>query len=405
MAAVAARVTMRPLLLLCLLSSCVRATRDFDVEPGVGDRRNEGATGVRAQLELGAASLDPQVRRAALEHLTGAASPEERPAWIARAAWDPDPWVNQGAVALLRAQPADSSSTPALQAMVAREGLDGVVRCTAALVLAERGDVSTLALVQQVWADEPESFRSVTCALAAARMGDPGGITGLAESFAEGEELPMETAFYRELGASGLTSLAAPLAAAGELVEEPAQVGLAVAVLGLDGAIGTPLVRELINAGDEMRRLEIIDRLLMSGSPEAPDLLRKVAAAGPDAVRTYARLALVARGEGAPDQLLEAASSTDREVRLAAARCAGLAVVHAKTEGGEPSRSLENAVAKTLSLAARDDEGAVRLVALQAAAAAGFGPTPERLAELLADDDEQIRVAAAGAALAIAPSS
>lgn len=396
---------MRTLLLLCLLSSCVRAARDFDVEPGVGDRRNDAATDVRAQLDQGAASLDPQVRRAALEHLTGSATPAERPAWIARAAWDPDPWVNQGAVALLRGRPEDAGSTAALQAMVAREGLDGVVRCTAALALADRGDRSTLALVQQVWADEPEAFRGVTCALAAARMGDPAGVAGLAEAFELGEELPMETAFYRELGDSGLTALAAPLAAAGELVEEPAQVGLAVAVLGLDPAVGAPLVRDLINRGDEMRRLEIIDRLLTSRSPQAADLLRKVAAAGPDAVRTYARLALVARGEGAPDQLADAAASLDREVRLAAARCAGLAIVHAKENGAGPSRGLEQAVAKTLSLAARDEEGAVRLAGLQAASAAGFGPTPARLAELLADDDEQIRVAAAGAALATVPPS
>ena len=393
---------MRTLLLILSLCSCVRATRDFEVEPGVGDRANNAAMGVRAQLDLGAASLDPQVRRAALEHLAGAATASERPAWIARAAWDPDPWVNQGAVAILRAHPEDATSTPALQAMIAREGLDGVVRCTAALALAERGEVSTLATVQQVWADEPESFRGVTCALAAARMGDPAGVTGLVAAFDLGEELPMETAFYRELGQSGLTALAAPLAAAGELVEEPAQVGLAVAVLALDAAIGAPLVRDLVTRGDEMRRLEIIDRLLASTSPEAPDLLRRLAAAGPDSVRTYARLALVARGDGSPEQLVEAMESPDREVRLAAARCAGMAVAHARSTGSGPSRSLASAVAKTLSVGSKDEEGAVRLAALQAAADAGFGPTPARLAELLSDDDEQIRVAAAGAALAIA---
>lgn len=350
----------------------------------------------RQTLVTAAADLDVSVRRRALAILIQTSPQPAGGDWGPRGLWDPNPWVERAAIDALAQRISEPASQRLLIEMTRRTDADPYTRCQAAFRLAQAGDRQTLPTVQAAYRAAGAPWRAAPCALAAARMGDRDALATLGAALRQGE-LPLDIPFLQDVGDSGLTELVPALTQAADTVEEPLRLGVAGALLRLGAPEGAVIFREALRSPDREQRLEALDYLLTIPGPSALELLRHIKAE-PGLAGTYARLALLARGEGSPEIAWKALQSDDREARMLAVRCLGYALARWKDEG--TARHWRHRALAALRKALDDPEDEVRIEVVLALARAGDSADLPSVAALLeADRADLLHVEAAGATL------
>lgn len=351
-----------------------------------------------AALQQAAADLDPAVRARALALLVRFSDAPGGGDWTPRGLGDPSPWVRRATLEALASRGEEAAALRHLAELAALTGADSYLRCAAGLRLAQGGHTGSLAAIQAAEAAESESWRAAPCALAAAALGDPGAEARLATMLAEGD-LPLDIAFIDDVGRSGLTGLIPGLEEAADLVEEPLRPAIGAALMRLGASRGEAILREGLDAPMAEAQLESLDYLAALSIPAAEALLKKAAGAARPEVRTYARLILLARGEGSLATAEEAAISDNRELRAMALRLLGAAL---SDTGQGADRKATRTAQKLLEAGLQDPDDPVREAAAEGLAALASPVGTPALEATLADDNARVRVEAAGALLAIA---
>jgi HEAT repeat protein len=173
---------------------------------------------------------------------------------------------------------------------------------------------------------------------------------------------------------------------------------LAAALLELGSPTGESLFHQALSSADEEERLEAIDFLVGLQAPAVSPLLRRASHGGSDLVRQYATFALLVQGEGSVALVATAATDDpDREVRLLAVRCLGLALADGAAMHPRDQRIAHKALRKALE----DPEDVVLTEALQALAQTRDPEDLALISALLDADALALQVEAAGAVLSI----
>jgi hypothetical protein len=342
-------------------------------------------------LDEGAASLEPSTRGRALGHLVATDPAPGAAGWAQRGLHDPEPWVQRQVVEALAARLSEPETVVVLVGYVRREGLDPYVRGAAAIRLVEHGNTDIAEVVGAAWRAERSGWRRAPLALAAARLGEEEALSPLSRSLSRGE-VALEVEFVLELGRSGLVDLVPALREGTEWVEPELLLAYAAARLALGDLTAETELRRALSSSETEERLEALDYVSGLRGPTAEGLLRR-ARLGPDVVRWYASLALLARGEGDPYLFERAMASDDREVRALSVRFAGAAEFD--DEGGR-ARKRQRSARAAVRLGLADPDPVVRRAAMEAIRHLGLAGEEPWLEAALLDDDLAIRVAAAG---------
>jgi HEAT repeat protein len=360
------------------------------VEAGQGDPH--------AFLVAATEDLEPGIRGRALGLLILHDLEPGGGSWAPRALFDPNAYVQRQAVQALGARIDEEHSVALLEAFVRREsGVDPYTRSHAAMVLAAAGHTDTLDALSAAWRAESRHWRRAPLALAALTLGDEEALPVLIEDLGRGD-FPLEVTFYLDVGRSGRPELAKPLIDGLDLLEETLVLPTAVALVGLDHRKGEAMFRDALGDGNIELRLEAIDYLVdLDDQQVARQLLRKAKSSGPDAVRRYAELALVARGEQGPEPAYEALADVDRELRQQGvwALAGWLAC-----SPDAPRRDRKEAY-KLLLATLGDPSPAVVQQAITGLGEVGRSGDRSLLASMLTEDTPGLGVEAAGAMLAI----
>ncbi len=350
-----------------------------------------------AYLVAASESLDPGIRGRALGLLIRYDEAPGGGSWAPRALFDPSSYVQRQAVDALEKRLDEEASVDLLETFVRRERIDPYTRGRASVVLALSGHSDERDTLSSAWKAEELHWRRAPLALGALMMGDEEALLGLSEALARGD-LPLEIDFFWDLGLSGREELARPLIEGLDLVEETLVLPTAVALISLGHPKGEALFRDALGDKDIELRLEALDYVVeLHNEPVARRLLRRARTGGPEAVRRYAELALVARGELEPEPAYEALGNVDRELRQQGVwALAGW--LFASPDGSRRERRQAH---KLLLASLGDPSPAVVQTAIMGLAKVGRSEDRAVLAALLQEETVGLGVEAAGAMLAI----
>jgi HEAT repeat protein len=345
-------------------------------------------------LEEGARSMDISVRRRSLELLIGFSQEPGGGMWGPRALFDPSPYVKRSAVDALANRGDDPAAWDLLVETVGRSDVDPYVRGHAGVLLAERGDLRAADTLSEAWRAERLHWRRAPLALAAAAMGDADALAQLQVDLARGD-MPLEMQFYLDIGETGLTVLADPLHEGLRMLEPELELPVAISLIRLDDKRGMALIKDVLG-GSLDQRLEVIDFAADLPGDPGTELINKARMAGPQPVRRYAELALVARGEAPPQAAFDAMVDPDRELRQQAVWATALWLQGQEGRGRTVRRAQD-----VLRAGLADPEPTVVQEAVRGLALVGRPEDRELLATLLGADAVGLSVEAAGAILAI----
>jgi len=367
----------------------VPAVERVSVEASEGDPQ--------AYLVKASESLNPGIRGRALGLLILYDEAPGGGPWGPRALFDPSSYVQRQAVAALAQRIDEEYSRDLLETFVRRERVDPYTRGRASVALALAGYSGEADTLSAAWKAEELHWRRAPLALGALMMGDEEALPALSEALARGD-LPLEIDFFLDVGRSGRTELTRPLIEGLDLVEETLVLPTAVALISLGHVKGEALFRDALGDKDIEVRLEAVDYVVeLDNEQVARRLLRRARTGGPEAVRRYAELALVARGEGGPEPAYEALANVDRELRQQGVwALAGWLV----SSPDAPRRERRQAY-KLLLASLGDPSPAVVQAAIMGLAKVGRSADRGVLATLLQEETLGLGVEAAGAMLAI----
>lgn len=388
----------RPLLLsLALASGCLHRQGPEGTEIEVA--AVEASQGdPHAFLVAATQDLEPGIRGRALGLLILHDPSPGGGDWAPRALFDPSGYVQRQAVAALEARLDEEHSVALLEAFVARErGVDPYTRGHAAVVLALAGHTDTRDILSAAWKAEDLRWRRAPLALAALTLGDEEALAVLQEDLARGD-FPLEVEFFLDIGRSGRQELADPLIDGLDWIEETLVLPTAVALVGLDHHRGEALFKDALQDKDIELRLEAVDYLVeLEDQQVASRMLRRARTAGPEAVRRYAELALVARGDEDPEAAYAALLELDRELRQQGV----WALAGWLANSPEAPRRERKQAYKLLVASLGDPSPGVVQQAITGLASVGRPADRALLASLLQEDTIGLGVEAAGAMLAI----
>ncbi len=358
----------------------------------------------RATLEDGAASLDVSLRMRSLQLLCLYAPSTELGTYAQRGLYDPSPYVRRTVIETLALRLPDPVARDLLLAAVGRADVDAYARGRAGFLLASAGVEAVREPLSEAWRVIEQPWDRAPLALAALHAGDDEALAALDEDLREGV-IPLETEFFVALGETGRDELVPAIVEARDLLEEELLLPAGVALLQLGHPDGEALFRATFSDGGALERLEAVDYLAQLEGARAEAMLRKARSAGPDIVRTYADLVLVARGEAPLAVAVQAAEVRDREQRCLAYEAMG-ALLGFLPPGQAPRR--QERAARTLALEGlHHPEPMVRSCAARAMAGIGRPSDRADLEALMAELSDEApaeaqRVELAGALLAIA---
>ena len=232
---------------------------------------------------------------------------------------DSNPYVQRAAVDALAARLPETASLEHLRAFCYRSDVDPFVRGHAGVHLALAGEQLPKHFTQAL-SKERAHWKRVPLALPAAMMGDAQALESLQLDLRRGD-LPMELTLFQDIGRSGLLVLAPALLEGLPLMEEDLYIPVAAALLELGDRKGESLLKDALDDQDLVRRLEAVDALAKVHTPQASALSNR--SGGPPAVKDYANLVLVERGEGDIKRAVASISNADREIRMQAAWALG----------------------------------------------------------------------------------
>ena len=199
-----------------------------------------------------------------------------------------------------------------------------------------------------------------------------------------------------DVGRADIEGLAPALVEASERVEEELVLPIAAALLQLGDRHGQALFRQALGADLPEQRMEAVDYLVRLEGEDAVELLEKARSAGPEPVRTYARMGLLARGLEDPELALEAMASADREQRKHAVWALSTYISVAE---GLPKRELKR-LQSALRMGLVDPEVVVVIETIRGLARAGSPDDRALVAGLIEDDPAlALEVEVAGALL------
>ncbi|MCB9794118.1 MAG: HEAT repeat domain-containing protein [Alphaproteobacteria bacterium] len=380
----------RLLLLLALLGGC---RKPVTPEPLGETPEARGELDAREVLMRGAASLDVGVRTRALDLLIRFDPEPAGGAWGPRALFDPSPSVQRVAAQALGARLPEPTSVALLEGLVQRAEVDPYVRGAAAFILGQAGHVDALPALQEQLAAERAHWRQAPLALGAAVMGDAEAAAALPALIAKGD-FPLEIGFFLDCGRSGLAPLAPALIEASERVEEELVLPIAAALVMLGDRRGEALFREALSAERPEQRMEAVDYLVLLEGETAIELLEKARSTGPEPVKVYARMSLLARGQEDPELALAALASPDREQRQHAVWALSHYLSAAEDLPKRERKRLQDALRAGLG----DPEAVVVIETIQGLARAGEPQDRALIAGLVGDDPAlalEVEVAAA----------
>jgi len=335
-----------------------------------------------AELEAGAASLDPALRARSL-HLLVLTSDDVQ-AWTLGALYDPSEWVQRSAIMALAQRP---DGQEGLTRFAEHAQVEPTARALAALEL-PRGAVDLVSAYQR----SSSPWERLPLALAAWHHGDAAALDVIHAALRTGE-LPLDLQLMDTLVTHGDPSLLESLAVAQERSEPELSTALAATRLRLGDASGEVELRQALG-GDPHEQMEVLDQLATWDDPVATALIRKAQATGPDLVRTHAALLLTARTAQQTQRLEAALEDSDREVRLLGVEAASQALSH-----GPAHRNLARTAVEVLRQGATDLDPTVRAAAARALGVHGGVRHLDVLEPLLEDEVQQVRIEAAGALL------
>lgn len=351
----------------------------------------------RAFLVQATEDMEPGIRGRALGLLILHDAAPGGGSWAPRALFDPNPYVQRQAIDALSERMHEDHSVALLESFVQRSNVDPYTRSHAAVLLATHGHLGTRDTLAQAWRAEDRHWRRAPLALAALMLGDEEALEPLARDLARGD-FPLEVDFYLDVGRSGRAELAEPLIEGLAMVEETLVLPTAVALVDLGHRKGEGLFKDALSDGNVELRLEAIDYLTaLQDAAVARRLLRKARTGGPDAVRRYAELALVARGEEDPAPAYEALTDVDRELRQQGV----WALAGWLASAPDAPRRERRQAYKLLVASLGDPSPAVVQEAITGLGRVGRSADRGLLAGLLTEDTLGLGVEAAGAMLAI----
>ena len=306
---------------------------------------------------------------------------------------DANPYVQRASVDALAARLPEAASLEHLRAFCYRSDVDPFVRGHAGVHLALAGEQLSEHFTQAM-TKEPAHWKRVPMALPAAMMGDAQALETLLQDLRRGD-LPMELTLFQDIGRSGLTVLAPALLEGLPMLEEDLTIPVAAALLELGDSKGESLLKDALRDADLVRRLEAVDALAKVHTPQASALLNR--SGGPPAVKDYANLVLVERGEGDIQRAIASLSDADRELRTQAAWALG-----GFLSGQVGGRSRRQAHAALLNALA-DLEPVVVSEAVASLGQAGDRSDLRAISHFLDSDSETLRVRTAHALLSLDP--
>lgn len=340
-----------------------------------------------AILERAAASTDPVTRADAVAALVTAADAPAGGPWGPRGLYDPDGWVERATVAALTARLPEPETAALLAAWVGWPVASPAARATAAWALLDRHlpvDASA------AWRAEPAD-RGLPLALPAWSAGDADAGTALVDALTRGA-IPLELDFIAALGARGDATWA-PAARAGTALVDPwVAVPLAGARLALGDADADADLRRALST--EAGARAALDAVRGVPGALADGIVRRAQATGTDPVRAQAEVDWAARTAAGGAAIATWLDHDDRELRRIAA--SGLAAAAAS----DPDARW---VARALARALVDPDPQVRASAARAVRILGRTDHIHALQDLLRDEREGVRVAAAAALIDAAP--
>lgn len=349
-------------------------------------------------LEQAALSEKVSVRMAALSALIELSPEPAGGAWGPAALADDNPYVQRAAVDAMAGRiEHDPHALEHLRAFCYRSDVDPYVRGHAGVVLALEGDTLTQDTFSAAAAEESAHWKRVPLALPAAMMGDAQALSTLQADLQRGD-LPMELTLFQDIGRSGLPELAPALVAGLPLMEEELIIPAAAALLELGDKQGESLLKDALGDSDLVRRLEVIDALAKVNTPQANTLLNR--SGGPDAVKDYANLVLVERGEGDVQGAIASLNDADRELRTQAAWALGGYLSDPQVSG----RSRRQAHGALLT-ALQDLEPVVVSQAISALGRAGDRSDQAAISHFLDAESATLQVRTAHAMLSLDPSA
>ena len=306
---------------------------------------------------------------------------------------DANPYVQRASVDALAARLPEAASLEHLRAFCYRSDVDPFVRGHAGVHLALAGEQLSEHFTHAM-TKEPAHWKRVPMALPAAMMGDAQALETLLQDLRRGD-LPMELTLFQDIGRSGLTVLAPALLEGLPMLEEDLTIPVAAALLELGDSKGESLLKDALRDADLVRRLEAVDALAKVHTPQASALLNR--SGGPPAVKDYANLVLVERGEGDIQRAIASLSDADRELRTQAAWALG-----GFLSGQVGGRSRRQAHAALLNALA-DLEPVVVSEAVASLGQAGDRSDLRAISHFLDSDSETLRVRTAHALLSLDP--
>lgn len=347
-------------------------------------------------LRAAAGDLDPSVRARALELLIRLEPEPGGGAWAPRALYDPVPFIRKTAVEGLYLRSIEPRSRDLLLATVERSDVDPYTRGMAGLRLSWAGDPRGQQALGTAWRALSDPWDAAPLALAAAVGGDGAASEALARALKEGA-FPLEPSFFLDVGRSGLVALVPALEVAQGLVEEELQIPLAVALARLGARSGESWLRNALDAEEPELRMEVLDYLGEQEGRKFRVLVRHTRSRDDASVKAYRNLTLLAQGEGTATAAARAFRSEDREVRALA-----LDALSARARFQSPSEGFQRSARSLLREGLAQEEDSVRRAAARGLATFGTREDLPALQSLLTEEDQFIRVEAAGAMVAIA---
>lgn len=384
-----------PLVAMLLLGGCPKApvsTMDAELP--------ERASGLSERppqeiLEEGASSLEPSHRGHALGFLIATAEQPGGGEWSARALFDPDAWVQRQGVLALAGRLDEPESQAHLAAYLERKTADPYSRGYAAVRLRGSSTEAIRDSLHRAWTAEPQRWRAAPLALGALVHGDESALEPLSAALARGD-LALEPQFVDDVGHSGRSELLEALQEGESWVEEELALAYAVARMSLGDPSGEQVLRKALSSSDTGQQLEALDHLSTLRDPAADALLRRARGQGSELARTWAELALAARGQADASVIAAASQSEDSEIRALAAGFAGV-----RLSRGELSRKGGRQLEEILQRALVDRDPSVRRGALRGIEAATLADREGLLSPILVDESFENRLQAAGLLLAI----
>lgn len=345
-------------------------------------------------LQQGAVSEKVIVRLAALSALIELSPEPAGGVYGAMGLGDSNPYVQRAAVDALAARLPEAASLEHLRAFCYRSDVDPYVRGHAGVHLALAGE-EIPEHFSQAMGREKAHWKRIPLALPAAMMGDAQALEVLQADLRRGD-LPMELTLFADIGRSGLTVLAPALLEGLPLMEEDLSIPVAAALLELGDRKGESLLKDALGDEDLVRRLEAVDALAKVHTPQANTLLSR--SGGPPAVKDYANLVLVERGEGDIQRAITSLSDADRELRTQAAWALGGFL--AGEVSGRPRRQAHTALLGAL----QDVEPVVVSQAVQSLGMAGDSSDSRAISPFLDAESSVLQVRTAHALLSLDPS-